>query len=118
MDGERLAELLASLGVATDVAAGLDMETSARATVLAVDLARDVGPRGESLRGVYYPSMPRFRGAPIRPALAGPVATMVHAVVEPSLRIPANAAWAGVLLAGLLTCAEDPRPRPAIDGPE
>jgi hypothetical protein len=28
----RLAELLASLGVATDVAAGLDMETSVRAT--------------------------------------------------------------------------------------
>jgi len=50
MDGARLAELLASLGVATDVAAGLDMETSARATVLAIDLARDVGLRGEALR--------------------------------------------------------------------
>jgi len=62
MDGERLAELLASLGVATDVAAGLDMETSARATVLAIDLARDVGLRGEALRGVYYTSMLRFVG--------------------------------------------------------
>src|SRR5262245_57505663 len=58
----RLAELLASLGVATDVAAGLDMETSARATVLAVDLARDLGLRGESLRDVYYTAMLRFVG--------------------------------------------------------
>ena len=58
----RLAELLASLGVATDVAAGLDMETSARATVLAIGLARDVGVRGEALRGVYYTAMLRFVG--------------------------------------------------------
>lgn len=58
----RLAELLASLGVATDVAAGLDMETSARATVLAVELARDLGIRGEPLRTVYYTAMLRFVG--------------------------------------------------------
>jgi len=58
----RLAELLASLGVATDVAAGLDMETSARATVLAIGLARDLGLRGEPLRSVYYTSMLRFVG--------------------------------------------------------
>jgi hypothetical protein len=58
----RLAELLASLGVATDVAAGLDMETSARATVLAIDLARDVGLRGEPLRNIYYTAMLRFVG--------------------------------------------------------
>lgn len=58
----RLAELLASLGVATDVAAGLDMETSARATVLAVELAHDLGLRGEALRGVYYTAMLRFVG--------------------------------------------------------
>ncbi len=60
--GPRLAELLASLGVATDLAAGLDMETSARATVLACDLARDLGLRGEPLRGVYYAAMLRFVG--------------------------------------------------------
>ena len=58
----RLAELLASLGVATDVAAGLDMETSARATVLAVELAHDLGMRGDALRGVYYTAMLRFVG--------------------------------------------------------
>jgi HD-GYP domain-containing protein (c-di-GMP phosphodiesterase class II)/DNA-binding CsgD family transcriptional regulator len=58
----RLAELLASLGVATDVAAGLDMETSARATVLAVGLARELGMRGEQLRAVYYTAMLRFVG--------------------------------------------------------
>jgi len=58
----RLAELLASLGVATDVAAGLDMETSARATVLAIDLARELGLRAEALRTVYYTAMLRFVG--------------------------------------------------------
>ena len=39
-----------------------------------------------------------IRNPEIRPALAGLTAAMVHAVVECSLRIPANAAWAGVLL--------------------
>jgi HD-GYP domain-containing protein (c-di-GMP phosphodiesterase class II) len=58
----RLAELLASLGVATDLAAGLDMETSVRTTVLAVDLARDLGLRGPAVRGVYYTAMLRFVG--------------------------------------------------------
>lgn len=58
----RLAQLLAGVGVATDLAAGLDMETSARATVLAMELARDVGLRGAALRGVYYTSMLRFVG--------------------------------------------------------
>jgi putative nucleotidyltransferase with HDIG domain len=62
MGDARLAELLASLGVATDVAAGLDMETSARATVLAVELAREVGVRGDALRAVYYTAMLRFVG--------------------------------------------------------
>lgn len=38
------------------------------------------------------------RNDEIRPALAGLTAAMVHAVVECSLRIPANAAWAAVLL--------------------
>jgi HD-GYP domain-containing protein (c-di-GMP phosphodiesterase class II) len=61
-DEARLAELLASLGVATDLAAGLDMETSARATVLAIDLARELGVEAGELRGVYYTSMLRFVG--------------------------------------------------------
>ncbi|HTL32719.1 MAG TPA: HD domain-containing phosphohydrolase [Kofleriaceae bacterium] len=62
MDQPRLAELLASLGVATDLAAGLDMETSARATVLAIDLARDLGIRAEPLRAIYFTAMLRFVG--------------------------------------------------------
>ncbi len=45
-------------------------------------------------------SAPRLvRNEEIRPALAGLTAAMVHAIVECSLRIPANAAWAAVLLA-------------------
>src|SRR5262245_24085 len=38
------------------------METSARATVLACDLARDLGLRGDPLRCVYYTAMLRFVG--------------------------------------------------------
>ncbi len=45
-------------------------------------------------------AVPRLvRNEEIRPALAGLTAAMVHAIVECSLRIPANAAWAAVLLA-------------------
>lgn len=39
------------------------------------------------------------RSQEVRPAVAGLTAAMVHALVECSLRIPANAAWAAVLLA-------------------
>lgn len=38
------------------------METSGRATVLAVELARDAGVRGEALQTVYYAAMLRFVG--------------------------------------------------------
>ena len=38
------------------------------------------------------------RSQELRPAVAGLTAAMVHALVECSLRIPANAAWAAVLL--------------------
>ncbi len=38
------------------------------------------------------------RSQEVRPALAGLTAAMVHALVECSLRIPANAAWAAILL--------------------
>jgi HD-GYP domain-containing protein (c-di-GMP phosphodiesterase class II)/DNA-binding CsgD family transcriptional regulator len=58
----RLAELLAGLGVATDLAAGLEMETSARATLLATALAREVGVRGAELVTVYYTALLRFVG--------------------------------------------------------
>ena len=42
-----------------------------------------------------------------RPALAGLVAAAVHALVECSLRIPANAAWAAMLLVCLLALRPD-----------
>jgi O-antigen ligase len=42
------------------------------------------------------------RNQEIRPALAGLVAALIHAVVECSLRIPANAAWAAALLGCVL----------------
>ena len=45
------------------------------------------------------------RSQEVRPALAGLTAAMVHALVECSLRIPANAAWAGVLLVCVITGA-------------
>ena len=47
----------------------------------------------------------------IRPALAGLTAAMVHAVVECGLRIPANAAWAGLLLVCVVTGAVGARER-------
>ena len=58
------------------------------------------------------------RNQEIRPALAGLTAAMVHAVVECSLRIPANAAWAAMLLVCVLAgqsrnaSAPPPSPRP------
>ena len=48
-------------------------------------------------------SAPRLvRNQEIRPALAGLVAAMVHAIVECSLRIPANASWAALLVTCLV----------------
>jgi O-antigen ligase len=43
-----------------------------------------------------------LRNREIRPALAGLVAAMVHAGVECSLRIPANATWAALTLVSVL----------------
>src|SRR5262245_2889518 len=40
------------------------METSARATVLACGLARELGLRGDAVRAVYYTAMLRFVGCP------------------------------------------------------
>jgi hypothetical protein len=51
------------------------------------------------IRAIWRAAPLVIRNQEIRPALAGLTAAMVHAVVECSLRIPANAAWAAVLLA-------------------
>jgi O-antigen ligase len=60
------------------------------------------------------------RNQDIRPALAGLTAAGVHAIVECSLRIPANAAWAAVLLVCVIVGApaeEGTALRPAQRGP-
>jgi HD-GYP domain-containing protein (c-di-GMP phosphodiesterase class II) len=64
MNGERvrLAELVGSLSLATDVAAGLGMETALRTCLLAVQLGQELGVRGEPLRDIYYTGLLRFVG--------------------------------------------------------
>ena len=54
------------------------------------------------MRAAWRAAPQMIRNQEVRPALAGLTAAMVHALVECSLRIPANAAWAGVLLACLI----------------
>ncbi len=51
------------------------------------------------------------RNQEFRPALAGLAAAMVHAFVDCGLRIPANAAWAGLLLVCVVTGAFAERER-------
>lgn len=58
----RLAELIGSLSLATDLAAGLGLEAALRICVLATDLARDLGLQGQALSDVYYAALLRFLG--------------------------------------------------------
>src|SRR4051812_39397568 len=58
----RLAELIGGLSLATDLAAGLGMETALRTFVLAVGLGRDLGLKAADLRAVYYTALLRFVG--------------------------------------------------------
>src|SRR3954451_13806561 len=58
----RLAELIGALSLATDIGAGLGMETALRTCWLAVELGRSLGVRGEDLRDVYYTALLRFIG--------------------------------------------------------
>src|ERR1044072_8464972 len=58
----RLAELIGALSLATDIGAGLGMETALRTSWLAVELGRDIGVRGDDLRDVYYTALLRFIG--------------------------------------------------------
>jgi len=52
--GLRLAELLASLSMATDLAHNLPLESALRNALLALRLARTVGVEGDELSDVYY----------------------------------------------------------------
>ena len=61
-EAPRLAELVGSLSLATDLAAGFAIETALRTCLLAIGLGRAVGVTGESLRDVYYTGLLRFVG--------------------------------------------------------
>lgn len=61
-DDSRLAELIGSLSLATDVAAGLAMETALRTCLLAVQLGRELRLQGQALSAVYYTGLLRFIG--------------------------------------------------------
>jgi len=65
------------------------------------------------IRAIWRNAPRLIRNQEVRPALAGLVAALVHAAVECSLRIPANAAWAGVLLVCISTEAAIGRERVA-----
>jgi putative nucleotidyltransferase with HDIG domain len=58
----RLAELIGSLSLATDAAAGLAMETALRTSLLAVLLGRELQLPGETLSDIYYTGLLRFIG--------------------------------------------------------
>ena len=58
----RLAELVGSLSVATDHAAGLPPETAIRTSLLAVRLAKMCDVQGFELVDVYYTGLLRFLG--------------------------------------------------------
>jgi HD-GYP domain-containing protein (c-di-GMP phosphodiesterase class II) len=61
-EAPRLAELIGSLSLATDLAAGFAMETALRTSYVAVELGRAAGLSGEPLRDVYYTGLLRFIG--------------------------------------------------------
>src|SRR4051794_14954644 len=58
----RLAELIGSLSLATDVAAGLALETALRTCLLAVLLGLELRLSGTVLSDVYYTGLLRFIG--------------------------------------------------------
>jgi HD-GYP domain-containing protein (c-di-GMP phosphodiesterase class II)/DNA-binding CsgD family transcriptional regulator len=58
----RLAELLSSLSLATDLAVGVPLETSLRTALVATHVGRARGLHGQELRDVYYASLLRHLG--------------------------------------------------------
>src|SRR5947209_357113 len=61
-DQPRLADLVGSLSLATDLGAGLALETALRTALLAVRLGRLLDLRGEALSEIYYTGLLRFIG--------------------------------------------------------
>jgi HD-GYP domain-containing protein (c-di-GMP phosphodiesterase class II) len=61
-EASRLAELLGGLSLATDLVAGLPLETAMRTAVIASRLARELGLSVENRRAAYYASVLRFIG--------------------------------------------------------
>ncbi len=61
-DRPRLAELIGGLSLATDLAAGLGMESALRIALLATEIGRELGQRGAALADVYYTGLLRFIG--------------------------------------------------------
>jgi HD-GYP domain-containing protein (c-di-GMP phosphodiesterase class II) len=53
----RLAELMAAISLATDLQHGYPLETGLRRTLLAVELARELGLEGQELSDVYYTAL-------------------------------------------------------------
>lgn len=60
--GVRLAELIASLSIATDLGLGQPMEHALSSCIVAVRLARKCGYSEEAVREVYYQALLRFIG--------------------------------------------------------
>lgn len=60
--GVRLAELMASLSIATDLGLGQPMEHALSSCIVAVRLARKCGYSEEAVREVYYQALLRFIG--------------------------------------------------------
>src|SRR5262245_745367 len=58
----RLAEVLGSLSLATDLAAGLPPETAIRTSLVAARLGAAAGVQGFELADVYYTGLLRFLG--------------------------------------------------------
>lgn len=58
----RLAELIGSLSLATDLAVGLALETAIRTCVLASEIGRELRIGDEELRDTYYTALLRFIG--------------------------------------------------------
>src|SRR5438309_11605651 len=60
--GVHLAELMASLSIATDLGMGQPLESALCSCVVAMRLGEALGLDGESMRDVYYQSLLRYIG--------------------------------------------------------
>jgi HD-GYP domain-containing protein (c-di-GMP phosphodiesterase class II) len=58
----RLCEIVGSLSLATEHAAGVAPETASRAAILAVAIAEDLGVEGDDLSDLYYAALLRYIG--------------------------------------------------------